>query len=49
MLGEATAATSYASNSTPLMMAAAGYLAIFLPLAFVSRKLEARMHWGARG
>lgn len=47
MLGEATAATSYASNSTPLMMAAAGYLAIFLPLAVFSRWLEQRMRWGA--
>ncbi len=47
MLGEATAATSYASNSTPLIMAVVGYLAIFLPLAIFSRRLERRMRWGA--
>jgi polar amino acid transport system permease protein len=45
MLGEATAAVSYSSNSTPLMMAAAGYLLIFLPLAIVSRTLETRTRW----
>lgn len=46
MLGEAIAATSYSSNSTPLLMAAAGYLAIFLPLAVLSRHLETRFRWG---
>ncbi len=45
MLGEATAAVSYSSNSTPLMMAAAGYLLIFLPLAILSRRLETRTRW----
>jgi polar amino acid transport system permease protein len=45
MLGEATAAVSYASNSTPLMMAAAGYMLIFLPLAILSRGLETRTRW----
>lgn len=42
MLGEAIAAVAYTSNSTPLMMAAAGYLIIFLPLAILSRRIEAR-------
>jgi len=40
MLGEAIAATAYSSNSTPLLMAAAGYLIVFLPLALISRWLE---------
>lgn len=44
MLGEAIAAVAYTSNSTPLMMAAAGYLAIFLPLAIISRHVETRFH-----
>lgn len=42
MLGEAIAAVAYTSNSTPLMLAAAGYLAIFLPLAMASRLIETR-------
>ena len=46
MLGEAIAATAYSSNSTPLMMAAAGYLVIFLPLAVLSRRIETRFRWG---
>lgn len=46
MLGEAIAAVAYTSNSTPLLMAAAGYLMIFLPLAVVSRRIEARFRWG---
>ena len=45
MLGEAIAATSYSSNSTPLIMAAVGYLAIFFPLTFVSQRMEARFRW----
>lgn len=46
MLGEAIAATSYASNSTPLLMAACGYLLIFLPLARLSRLVEKRLKRG---
>ncbi len=42
MLGEAVAATSYASNTTPLVMAAAGYLLLFWPLSRFSKRLEAR-------
>lgn len=45
MLGEAIAAVSYSSNSTPLIMAALGYLAIFFPLSLFSRALERRFHW----
>jgi polar amino acid transport system permease protein len=45
MLGEAIAATSYSSNSTPLLMAAAGYMIIFLPLARASRWVEKRNDW----
>ena len=45
MLGEGIAATSYSSNSTPLIMAAIGYLAIFLPLALFNRRLESRLGW----
>ena len=45
MLGEAIASVSYSSNSTPLMMAAAAYLAIFLPLARLSRWVEHRIAW----
>ena len=47
MLGEAVAATSYSSNSTPLLMAAAGYMLIFLPLARLSRWVEHRIAWKA--
>lgn len=46
MLGEAIAATSYSSNSTPLLMAAVGYMAIFLPLARLSRWVEHRTGLG---
>jgi len=45
MLGEAIAATSYSSNSTPLIMAAVGYLAIFFPLTLISQRIESRIRW----
>ena len=43
MLGEATAATAYSSNTTPLVMAAAAYLALFWLLTAASRRFETRV------
>lgn len=46
MLGEAVAATAYASNTTPLVMAATGYLLMFWPLTVMSKRLERRAATG---
>lgn len=48
MLGEAIAATAYASNTTPLVMAAVGYLLLFWPLTQFSKRLERRASAGAK-
>jgi polar amino acid transport system permease protein len=45
VLNNAQSATSNAGNPTPLTMAAAAYLAIFIPVMFAARRLENRMAW----
>jgi polar amino acid transport system permease protein len=42
ILNEATSATSFAGNPTPLMMGAVGYLVIFLPVVIAGRTIERR-------
>jgi polar amino acid transport system permease protein len=42
ILNEATSATSFAGNPTPLMMGAVGYLIIFLPVVIAGRYIERR-------
>ncbi|KKW68795.1 polar amino acid ABC transporter permease [Lampropedia cohaerens] len=42
ILNEATSATSFAGNPTPLMLGALGYLMIFLPVVIASRYIERR-------
>ncbi|TSD57465.1 amino acid ABC transporter permease [Variovorax sp. KBS0712] len=42
ILNEATSATSFAGNPTPLMLGAIGYLVIFLPVVIVGRYIERR-------
>lgn len=46
VLNNAQSATSTAGNPTPLTMAAAAYLAIFIPAMVGARRLEFRMRWG---
>ena len=48
LLNEAMTAQSFSGNATPLMMAAAGYLIIFVPLVVASHHIERRLTWGAR-
>jgi polar amino acid transport system permease protein len=45
VLNNAQSATSTAGNPTPLTMAAAAYLVIFLPAMLAARRLETRMQW----
>jgi polar amino acid transport system permease protein len=45
VLNLAQSATSTAGNPTPLTMAAAAYLVIFVPAMLAARRLEARMQW----
>ena len=40
ILNEATSATSFAGNPTPLMLGALGYLVIFLPVVIAGRYIE---------
>lgn len=42
ILNEATSATSFAGNPTPLMLGALGYLLIFLPVVIAGRMIERR-------
>jgi len=42
ILNEATSASSFAGNPTPLMMGAVGYLVIFLPVVIAGRTIERR-------
>lgn len=48
LLNEAQTAQSFSGNATPLIVAALGYLLIFMPLMFGASRLEKRMAWGAR-
>ncbi|XWN31463.1 MAG: amino acid ABC transporter permease [Devosia sp.] len=45
LLGQATTAQSFSGNASPLMMAAIGYVLLFLPLVIASRWLESRFKW----
>jgi len=45
VLNNAQSATSNFGNPTPLTMAAAAYLVLFLPAMFLARRLESRMQW----
>lgn len=45
ILAEASAAVGFSANTTPLTMAAIGYLLIFLPLVVLSRWVETRFAW----
>ena len=45
VLNNAQSATSTAGNPTPLTMAAAAYLAIFIPAMMYARRVENRMPW----
>lgn len=46
ILNQATSATSFAGNPTPLVMGAVGYLLIFLPVVIAARMLETRYGQG---
>ena len=45
ILTQASAAQAFSANTTPLTMAAAAYLVIFLPLVVLSRWVESRFGW----
>lgn len=45
ILNEATTAQSFSGNASPLVLAAAGYVVIFLPFVILSRRLERRYAW----
>lgn len=48
LLNEAQTALSFSGNATPLLMAAVGYLIIFLPLMAIAGYLERSMTWGKK-
>lgn len=48
LLNEAQTAQSFSGNATPLIMAAVGYLIIFMPVMALVARLEKRMAWGGR-
>jgi polar amino acid transport system permease protein len=45
MLTVAQTSLAYAANSSPLTLAALGYLLMFLPLVILSRYIESRFAW----
>ncbi len=45
ILNQATSAQSYSGNATPLMMGAAAYLAVFIPVVIAGRWIETRFAW----
>ncbi len=45
ILNQATTATSFAGNATPLMMGAIAYLVLFLPVVVLGRWIETRFAW----
>jgi polar amino acid transport system permease protein len=45
ILNQATAATSFAGNATPLMMGAIAYVILFIPVVVLGRFLETRFAW----
>jgi polar amino acid transport system permease protein len=46
LLNEAQTAVSFSGNASPLILAALGYLLIFLPLMMFASGIEKRMRWG---
>lgn len=49
LLNEAQTAQAFSGNATPLVVAALGYLLIFMPIMALAGTLERRMTWGSRG
>ena len=47
ILGQATSAEAFSANATPLAIAAALYVALFIPLVIASRRLERRYSAGS--
>jgi polar amino acid transport system permease protein len=45
ILNQATSATSFAGNATPLMMGAIAYVLLFIPVVVLGRFLETRFAW----
>ena len=45
ILNQATTATSFAGNATPLMMGAVAYLVLFVPVVVLGRWVETRFAW----
>jgi len=45
ILNQATSATSFAGNATPLMMGAIAYVLLFIPVVALGRFLETRFAW----
>ncbi|MEO0821758.1 MAG: amino acid ABC transporter permease [Pseudomonadota bacterium] len=45
ILNQATTATSFAGNATPLMMGAIAYLILFVPVVILGRWIETRFAW----
>jgi polar amino acid transport system permease protein len=45
ILGEASSAVSNSYNPSPLMIGAAAYLVLFLPVVVLARRLETRFAW----
>lgn len=45
ILNQATTAQSFSGNASPLMLAAAAYVVLFLPLVIAARWLESRFSW----
>jgi polar amino acid transport system permease protein len=45
ILNQATSATSFAGNATPLMMGAIAYIILFIPVVVLGRFLETRFAW----
>jgi polar amino acid transport system permease protein len=46
LLNEAQTAQSFSGNATPLILGAAGYLLIFLPIMLYASRWEKRLKWG---
>lgn len=48
LLNEAQIAQSFSGSPTPLVLAALGYLIIFIPMISLAGKLERKMSWGGK-
>lgn len=48
LLNEAQVAQSFSGSPTPLIMAAIGYMIIFIPMIMFAGQLERKMKWGAK-